>query len=151
MNAFASLRLSDHFRAGEFRCAGFIKCAPCACHGAVNVDPVLLDALEHIRAQVIGGPVIVLSGFRCDPYNEHVGGHPRSYHRFGMAADILCLDEKMDETAARIGQALKELLIDRGNVIYYPFRKFIHIDVGGVTPAKPRVRRNDSRPKPRGY
>lgn len=151
MNAFALLQLSEHFRGGEFRCAGCAKAAPCACHGAVNVDSVLIEALEHVRAKVIGGPVVVLSGFRCDPYNAYVGGHPRSYHRYGMAADILCLNEPMDEAALAIGAALEELLNDRGNVIYYPFRKFIHIDVGGVTPAKPRVRRNDSKPKDRGY
>ena len=151
MNAFASQHLSEHFRAGEFRCAGYIKSAPCACHGAVNVSPDLVQALELVRSQVFGGPVVILSGFRCDPYNTHVGGHPRSYHRFGMAADLLYLDENIDEVAAEIGKTFKALLFDRGQVIYYPRRKFIHVDVGVVRPAKGRVRRDDSDQKKRGW
>lgn len=35
-----------------------------------------------------GGPIGVTSGFRPEPINTRVGGHPSSYHAKGMALDI---------------------------------------------------------------
>jgi len=43
--------------------------------------------LDNARA-VIGAPVKITSAFRCPLHNARVGGAPRSFHKYGMAADI---------------------------------------------------------------
>lgn len=35
------------------------------------------------------GPITVLSGYRCPELNARVGGVPSSFHKSGMAADIV--------------------------------------------------------------
>lgn len=45
------------------------------------------DLLQRIR-NLVGSPVYITSGFRCDELNRAVGGSPTSAHRLGYAADI---------------------------------------------------------------
>ena len=132
MRALYSVQLSEHFWAREFRCKGEIEARPCACHGAISVDQELIDVLEAFRA-VYGMPIIITSGFRCDPYNESIGGHPASYHRVGMAADITntMIRKDLERAAMQIGEVLEDVIgKGNGNVIAYPNRGFIHCDVG---------------------
>ncbi|MCP4573379.1 MAG: hypothetical protein GY838_13570 [bacterium] len=134
-NAVYSRQLSENFDAHEFRCRGTNHHAQCACHGAVNVRVPLLMVLQNFRSSM-GQPVTVMSGFRCDEYNKRVGGHLGSFHRIGMAADITSETirhwcKKDSPASARFLAAIVVGICKRqGNVIWYPHKNFIHVDVG---------------------
>lgn len=124
----SGIRLTDHFTAGEFACQG----GSCCCHGAILVDPDLVLFLEEFRMET-GTPLRVTSGFRCDDHNRKVGGHLASFHRIGSAADVTSfrLREGLESWAIKAGAMLEARIgPERGNVIFYPGRQFIHCDVG---------------------
>ena len=73
------IRISKNFLLFEFQCR---------CCKQVILDFCLLDMLEILRRRVGDKPVIIASGYRCEEYNNKVGGVPGSYHLLGMAADI---------------------------------------------------------------
>ena len=91
-----------------------------------------MDVLEAFRP-VFGMPLFVTSGFRCDAYNAAVGGHPKSYHRVGKAADITSqsIRQQMHAAAEELGAVLESVVgKGNGNVICYKSRGFLHVDVG---------------------
>lgn len=142
------LWITDHFELTEFRCQGI----DCACHGAVLFDEELVRALEEFRAVAGGHPIRVLSAFRCDAHNEVVDGHPRSFHRVGRAVDVTSwlLRKDLEKWANTLGEILENRLgIERGNVIWYKKRGFIHVDSGHRIAELVRV--NESEKKPRGW
>ena len=49
----------------------------------------LANGLELVRA-LLGGPILVSSGFRCPALNQLIGGAARSQHMEGLAADFIC-------------------------------------------------------------
>lgn len=71
--------LTAHFSRWEFKCDH--------CGYLTGPSPALLEALERLRAEV-GRPLTILSGCRCVAYNARIGGHKRSQHLHGRAADI---------------------------------------------------------------
>ena len=132
MNAIYPIRLSEHFWVREFRCKGEEEGQPCDCHGAVLVDQRLVDVLEAFRP-VFGMPIHITSAYRCEGYNAAVGGHPKSWHRVGCAADITnrALRKNLEAAAFDLGEVVEDVLgKGKGNVIYYPSRGFLHCDVG---------------------
>lgn len=82
-------RISEHFTLREFACRcwerGYHGAA--FCHGWPKVDRKLVLALEVLRA-ANGGPIHIVNGYRCGPYNRLVGGATRSQHPRGTAADV---------------------------------------------------------------
>lgn len=52
---------------------------------------LLVSYLEQIRV-ILGKPIRVLSGYRCEALNKAVGGSKSSYHMKGLAADLICPD-----------------------------------------------------------
>ncbi len=132
MDAFYEVQLSTNFKGKEFRCQGEMEGSPCCCHGRTGIHLDLVDALQVIRDTIWGGPMLVRSGFRCDAYNEHIGGHPRSYHRVGMAADIQGRpgDNWMEDTGGEISEILEAMYGSVGGAILYPNNNFVHIDLG---------------------
>lgn len=70
--------LSPHFSRWEFACR---HC------GRAEVDQHLVDHLEVLRV-LKGGPLRIVSGFRCPAHNASVGGARASRHLRGDAADI---------------------------------------------------------------
>lgn len=56
--------------------------------GIPNLTKVC-QTLEHVRT-LLGGPIIVTSGFRSPEVNERVGGVPNSAHIYCNAADFIC-------------------------------------------------------------
>lgn len=126
------LQASPNFALSEFRCRGAEKNEPCCCHGAVNAHQDLIDVLQVWR-EIMGLPIIITSGFRCDSWNKHVGGDPRSFHRVGMAADCtsILIGNNMLDFPGDVGEILEAHVgKERGNVIAYPDNRFIHVDVG---------------------
>jgi hypothetical protein len=144
--------LTDHFKTGgsdKFLCGGG---PACACHGALLVSPEIPPLLEELR-MATGHPLRVNSCYRCDDYNEQVGGHVGSFHRLGMAADVTSwlVRKDLEKWAKIFGEIAEHRLgEERGNVIWYRHRGFIHVDVGHRIADLVRV--NESQPRTRrGY
>jgi zinc D-Ala-D-Ala carboxypeptidase len=85
------MKLSTHFLLAEF-----VASAKATARGIDNTPPpelmprlvLLAEMLERIRA-ALGAPVIITSGYRCQPLNIAVGGVTSSDHTQGHAADIV--------------------------------------------------------------
>lgn len=71
--------LSAHFSRSEF------DCPHC---GAGAPSPQLVAILENLRSIKGGRPLSIISGFRCVPHNQAVGGAGDSRHVHADAADI---------------------------------------------------------------
>jgi uncharacterized protein YcbK (DUF882 family) len=95
------VKLSPHFGAAEFAC----KC----CGEPGDIDPLLVDALEALRA-LVARPIRINSGYRCPKHNARVGGSPKSQHMAGRAADI----RVSNMTGEALYQLAKELPEFRG-------------------------------------
>lgn len=54
---------------------------------------LLIKQLDSIRSS-FGSPIIVTSGYRCPELNKLVGGSKTSAHVKGLAADLICNDNK---------------------------------------------------------
>lgn len=106
-------RLTQHFKAEEFRCKDKAK--------EFMWAPELLEILETIRNH-FDAPVIINSGYRTPNWNAKVGGAPNSYHCKGMAADITVKGHSSQEVAKYADSIMKQ-----GGVIRYT--NFTHIDV----------------------
>lgn len=111
---------SAHFKDYELQCKGRNCC------GRVNLcKPELLAALESLRS-LIGKPITVLSGYRCELHNQRIGGAKSSQHIQGIAADILV----HGMTAWELEQAVSKVPAfkgigrdDHGNDIHVDVRK----------------------------
>ena len=71
--------LTRDFSRAEFACKD-------GC-GYDAIDVALVDALQQLR-DIIGRPLVVLSGCRCAAHNANVGGVGNSQHMLGKAADV---------------------------------------------------------------
>ena len=58
--------LSENFSKLEIMC-------PCSC-GADKISPVLIEKLQKVR-NIIGRPIIITSGVRCEFYNISIKEH----------------------------------------------------------------------------
>lgn len=113
LNQTKNDRLTQHFKAEEFRCKDKTK--------EFLWAPELLAVLETIRNH-FDAPVIINSGYRTPSWNAKVNGTPNSYHCKGMAADIVVKGHSSQEVAK-----YADKLMEQGGVIRYT--NFTHIDV----------------------
>lgn len=80
------IQLSKHFTSTEFTC----QCGHCVDQ---MVDSLLIKRLETLR-EAIGGPIQILSGYRCPAHQAELLADPNyetvklSQHELGRAADI---------------------------------------------------------------
>jgi len=109
-----NFRLTAHFKLSEFEC----KC----CH-RVKIDDQLVSILEAVRADV-GKPVIVTSGYRCEPHNRDVGGANDSDHLYGWAADIVVIGMEPDALADVVAKHLFS-----GRIGTYSDKKCVHVGI----------------------
>lgn len=86
MNAIDGVRLSQHFKLGEFLNLGKYPENIPEMQVVANLTYGCHQLLEPARLVV--GPVIINSGFRCEAVNARVGGVKNSQHLVGQAADI---------------------------------------------------------------
>lgn len=76
-------KYSLNFTTAELNC----KCG-CKTPAAIAENLVrLADELEKLR-KLIGLPIQITSGYRCEEWNRLCGGAPESQHTQGLAADI---------------------------------------------------------------
>ncbi len=59
-----------------------------------NLQALVDNILEPLRVHY-GRPIIITSGYRCEKLNKAVGGSSTSQHRFGQAADIRSVSDKI--------------------------------------------------------
>lgn len=85
------MRLSPHFTLAEMEASdtarrlGICNKAP---SGVVkNLGYLASNLLEQIRT-LVGKPIYISSGYRCERLNKAVGGSATSQHRYGQAVDI---------------------------------------------------------------
>lgn len=107
-------RLSEHFKAKEFRCKDGTQ--------EFLWAPELITVLETIRNH-FNEPVIINSGYRTPEWNARVSGAKNSYHIKGMAADIVVKNHSTKEVAEYASKVLSEY----GGIIRYT--NFVHIDI----------------------
>ena len=86
MNELDGVRLSPHFKLGEFLNLGKYPENIPTMQVVANLTYGCHQLLEPARLLV--GPIIVNSGFRCEAVNRKVGGVRNSQHLIGQAADI---------------------------------------------------------------
>jgi uncharacterized protein YcbK (DUF882 family) len=110
--------LTNNFGRHEFACK-------CRC-GFDEIDERLVHRLQVI-SDIIGLPMIINSGCRCEQHNKNIGGSDMSYHLTGKAADWcfnIPRDEKFySQIAVLIGNW-------SGGFHYYEDKKFFHCDLG---------------------
>lgn len=71
-----------YFVPEEFQC----RCQYPDCH-KIGIQMKLVWRLSAVRI-LLGMPVGINSGWRCDKHNSDIGGKPNSTHLSGWAADI---------------------------------------------------------------
>ena len=116
--------LSKNFSKLEIMC-------PCSC-GADKINPVLIEKLQKVR-NIIGRPIIITSGVRCEFYNASIKASMNSSHipddyGIGNAVDIACLNSKdryeLVEVAQKFFKRIGIAGKGKGN--------FVHLDVDKV-------------------
>jgi hypothetical protein len=74
----------QYFTRDEMKC----KCGGKYCNGYPHeVQPLLMQILQRAR-NWSGNPIVIISGLRCDTWNEKQGGVANSQHKFGEAVDV---------------------------------------------------------------
>ena len=116
MAAILDKYISKSFRASEFRC----RCRRKECD-ALPMDPLFIAKLQKLR-DLIGKPIHILSGARCQYWNERVNGAARSLHLLSKAADIAIEDANYPEIAL--------LSVEAGMGGIGIASTFIHVDDG---------------------
>lgn len=109
-------KISKWFTDKEFQCQG---------HGCCKKDTLptkeLLDALDALR-ELVGLPIVVTSGVRCEAHNKAIGGAAESYHVKGMAADIY---------VPRMDMKILQKVIENSGLFggIGVYKSWIHVDV----------------------
>jgi len=110
------IQLSKNFHASEFECH-------CGTKHVNRIATELIACLQMLRDEY--GPIKINSGYRCEVYNEKVGGSFKSQHMLGTAADLHFYNQKdllfPYSYAHHIGLS----------VGLYETSNFIHVDVRG--------------------
>jgi uncharacterized protein YcbK (DUF882 family) len=74
--------LTKNLSRHEFAC----KCDDDGGYEAVDMELAIVvqEGCDYFKTSVT-----INSGNRCPKYNEEIGGHPNSYHKKSMAADVM--------------------------------------------------------------
>lgn len=118
------LQLSEHLKLSEMDC----KCSYPECQ-ETYVSNSLIKAFEELR--LVMGPLIVLSGYRCEPHNVDVLGKPDSLHKIGCAIDLTSKNKTPYELLAAAENVAA--FCESGLGLY---GWGIHADVGRIKPAR---------------
>lgn len=105
-------KLSANFTVKEFRSPD---------SNTVMIDLDNVKQLQKIRSH-FKKSVTITSGYRTEAHNKKVGGAAKSYHMTGQAADIVI------KGVDPLKVYLYADSINVNCVIYYPLKKFCHID-----------------------
>lgn len=108
------------YRRNEFKC----KCEDCKKgRSFCTVDFELLEVLVDVRLH-FNKPVKLNSVCRCKEHNEFIGGAEKSFHLFGLAADI----EVVGVPAWKVAKYLDKKYPKKYGIGLH--KNFVHVDVG---------------------
>ena len=88
---------------------------------------MLAGFAERVR-EIVGKPLIITSGYRCDSLNKAVGGSPTSQHKLGEAIDFKVRNMTNSQVACKLmGSDLKfqQLIIESAGGA-----EWVHISIG---------------------
>lgn len=108
---------ANNFNRSEFACK-------CGC-GMDTVDAELLYLLNELRRDG-GRAVHILSGNRCEEYNEKVGGAKNSNHLISRAADIMIIGVTPYQVFSHFNQKYPDSF---GLGLY---KTFVHVDTRDI-------------------
>jgi uncharacterized protein YcbK (DUF882 family) len=114
--------LSKNFSRLEIMC-------PCSC-GADKISPVLIEKLQKVR-NIIGRPIIITSGVRCEFYNASLknssmnSSHIPDSYGLGQAVDISCTTSKHRYELIQVAQKF----FNRVGISGGSYGGFVHLDV----------------------
>lgn len=106
------IQLSKNFTKEEFECK---------CCNECEINPKLVNRLQLVR-DIVGVPIYINSGYRCDKHNKEIGGSSKSQHVLGNAADIRIKNHSVKE----MYEVCKHFFTGIG---IYPEQNFIHVDL----------------------
>lgn len=84
----------------------------------------LIHVLQQIR-DLLGVPMIINSGYRCEELNKAVGGVSNSAHKYARAADFVPKNMNVEQAWKKIANS--GIVFDQ--LIWYQDRLFIHIGI----------------------
>jgi len=119
------MQLSPHFTLAEFTASDTARRIgndnrPTASH-LENLRHTAAQ-LERIRA-IVGGPIVLTSGYRNPVVNRAVGGTPTSAHPMGFAADI----RRPGLTPAELARRIRDSVVRFDQLILETGRKVVHV------------------------
>ncbi|GHS96110.1 hypothetical protein AGMMS50276_13970 [Synergistales bacterium] len=107
----------EYFSSSEFLC-------PCCKKGS---PAALLVLWCDLLRRSWGDPIIVNSGWRCEPHNKEVGGSQTSRHKIGCAADCRITDAQGQRWLEFV--AMAEGLCSVPGFEFRVYKTFVHIAV----------------------
>jgi len=110
--------LSEHFNYNDFLC----RCPQCKGKGEYKIHLGLIGALEALRFK-INKHIKILEAYRCEEYNEKLGGNKKSVHIKGKAAHIRADNIKLQD----LYKAVKEIEEIKGIGLNLK-EDYLHID-----------------------
>lgn len=119
-------RYSPNFTKAELNCK-------CGCKPSAEVQNNLTGLAEklEILRKMVGLPIQINSGYRCDEWNKLCGGADGSQHRFGLAADIWVRGKTPSEIK-RYAERVPAFAC--GGIGLY--RGWVHVDIRRNGPAR---------------
>jgi len=114
--------LSKNFSRLEVQC-------PCGC-GANKISSVLIEKLQKVR-NIIGRPIVITSGVRCEFYNASLknssmnSSHIPDSYGMGNAVDIACTTSKYRYELIQVAQKF----FNRIGISCGQYGGFVHLDV----------------------
>ena len=113
--------LSKKFSKLEIMC-------PCSC-GADKISSILIEKLQKVR-NIIGRPIVITSGVRCEFYNASIKASMNSSHipdSYGMgnAVDIACTTSTDRYELIQVAQKF----FNRMGISGGSYGGFVHLDV----------------------
>lgn len=140
MNEFHSknFTLSEFLRSGTADRLHIDNASKATPEIKTSIANLVTNVLQPAR-DIVGFPMTITSGFRCEALNKAVGGSKTSQHPKGEAADIQCFTKgKLDIPKMRkLFEVLSELDVDQ--LLYERDSKgTIWIHVSYVSPKKNR-------------
>lgn len=86
----------------------------------------LAVTLEEVRL-LLGGPLLISSGYRTPTLNAAVGGSPHSAHMRGLAADFICPTFGSPYAVAKA--IMLSPTMERVDQLIYEFGRWVHLAV----------------------
>ncbi len=129
------MQLSPHFTLSEFTASQIASRRGIPNDPPIELYPALrrtAEGLERIR-EIVGGPIIITSGYRCIELNQILKSDNTSQHVLGEAADIYVPGLPAANLAQRIDANRAEIQFDQ-LILEYPPNGWVHVSFSNRKP-----------------